>query len=57
MGMSTPISGDQDAIRPIALQGQIIVGALLAGLLCFLVITTVIDLGPKPAVCAGSGGG
>jgi hypothetical protein len=54
MGTQTPISGDQDAIRPIALQGQIIVAALLAGLLCFLVITTFIDLGPKPAAAPGA---
>ena len=54
MGTQTPISGDQDAIRPTALQGQIIVTALLAGLLCFLVITTVIDLGPKPAAAPGA---
>ena len=54
MGTPTPISGDQDAIRPIAIQGQIIVGALLAGLLCFLVITTVIDVGPKPAAAPGA---
>jgi hypothetical protein len=54
MGTQTPISGDQEAIRPIAIQGQIIVGALLAGLLCFLVITTVIDVGPKPAGAPGA---
>jgi hypothetical protein len=54
MGTPTPISGDQDAIRPIAIQGQIIVGGLLAGLLCFLVITTVIDVGPKPAAAPGA---
>ena len=54
--MAIPTPGDQEAIRPIVLQGQIIIGALLAGLLCFLVIVNVIDLGPPPGVAAAAAG-
>jgi hypothetical protein len=42
------MTSDQDAIRPVTRQGQIIVGALIAGVLIFLVIATVVDLVPKP---------
>ena len=55
--MSIPMPGDQEAIRPATLQGQIIVGALVAGLVTFLVIATVIDIGPKPAPAAAGGAG
>ena len=42
------MTSDQDAIRPVTRQGQIIVGALIAGVLIFLVIATVVDLALKP---------
>ncbi len=48
--MSTP--GEEDLIRAATLQGQIIIGALVTGLVIFLVIVNVIDLGLKP----GAGG-
>jgi hypothetical protein len=58
--MTTPTLNDEDAIRPIVLQAQIIVGALVAGLLCFSVIASVIDVGPKagaaPAAPVGGAG-
>ena len=55
--MSVPIPGDPEAIRPATLQAQIIVGALVAGLVTFLVIVTIIDIGLKPASPAAGGGG
>jgi hypothetical protein len=46
--LSMSMAHDQDAVRPVTLQGQIIVGALLSGVLIFLVIAAVIDLQSKP---------
>jgi hypothetical protein len=44
------MTSDQDAIRTVTLQGQIIVGALIAGVSIFLVIATVVNLGLEPGV-------
>ena len=54
--MSTlpPMRDDPDAIRAATLQGQIIIVALVAGLVTFLVIVTVIDIGHKAAGAADS---
>ena len=51
------MTSDQDAIRTVTRQGQIIVGALISGVLVFLVVATVIgplagfgaDAGAQPA--------
>jgi hypothetical protein len=55
--MSVSMPGDQDAIRSATLQGQIILGALVAGLVMFLVISTIIIIGltPRPAAADGRG--
>jgi hypothetical protein len=55
MSIITP--GDEQGIRSATLQGQIIVGALVAGLVTFLIIATMIDLGPRPGAAAGGGPG
>ena len=55
--MSVPMTGDQDAIRPVTLQGQIIVGALVAGLVTFSVIVTIMNIGSAPGPAAAGGPG
>jgi hypothetical protein len=50
--MSVPMPSDQDAIRSATLQGQIIVGALAAGLVAFLVIVIILQLVLTPAAAA-----
>jgi hypothetical protein len=55
--MSVPMQGDQDGIRSATLQGQIIVGALVAGLVTFLMISTIINIGPTPRPAAADGRG
>jgi hypothetical protein len=54
--MSVPMPGDQDAIRSATLQGRIIVGALAAGLVMFLVISTIINILPTPGAAANGAG-
>jgi hypothetical protein len=53
--MSMPTA--ENAIQPVVLQGQIIVGALITGVSIFLVIATLVDLGPNPGAGAGAGVG
>ncbi len=48
--LSMSMTSDQDAIRTVTRQGQIIVGALISGVLAFLVIATVV--GPLAGVGA-----
>jgi hypothetical protein len=55
--MSVSMSGDPEAIRSATLQGQIIVGALAAGLITFLVIVNIIDIGTTAPRAAGGGPG
>jgi hypothetical protein len=52
--MST--DGDDALIGRVARQGQIITGALVTGVMVFLVIATVIDMRPIPGPGAGPGG-
>jgi hypothetical protein len=54
--MSVPMPGEQDAIRSATLQGQIILGALAAGLVMFLVISTIINILPTLGVAANGAG-
>jgi hypothetical protein len=54
---SMSMTSDQDAIRPVIRQGQIIVVALIAGVVVFLVIATMADLGPNPGAAAVAAGG
>lgn len=56
MSTSMPMPDNPDAIRAATLQGQIIIGALVAGLLTFLVIVTVLDTEPKAGGGAGGQG-
>ena len=58
-GDSMSTSGDQDGSGPITRMGQIIVGALVAGVSIFLVIAVMLDLDINPggAVPVGAGGG
>jgi hypothetical protein len=51
------MTSDQDAIRTVTRQGQIIVGALITGVSIFLVIATVVDLGLEPGVGPPAGVG
>jgi hypothetical protein len=53
---SMSMTSDQDAIRPVIRQGQIIVVALIVGVVVFLVIATMVDLGPNPGAAAGGAG-
>ena len=48
--MSMP--SDPESIQPVTRQGQIIIGGLISGVVFFLVIATVVDLGPNPGVVA-----
>ena len=52
--MSMP--SDPESIQAVTRQGQIIIGALISGVVFFLVIATVVDLGPNPGVVAGGAG-
>jgi hypothetical protein len=52
--MSVP--SDPESIQPVTRQGQIIIGGLISGVVFFLVIATVVDLGPNPGLVAGGAG-
>lgn len=51
------MTSDQDVIRTVTRQGQIILGALITGVSIFLVIATVVDLGLEPGVGPPAGVG
>jgi hypothetical protein len=51
------MASGQDAIQPVIRLAQIIVGTLMTGVAFFLVIATLVDLGPDPGVAAGAAGG
>jgi hypothetical protein len=57
MSMPVPMSDDPNAIRAATLQGQIIVGALIAGLVTFLVVVIVITMAVQPGAPGAVGPG